>query len=81
MRGTAVFAVAACGRFGAAFTAAFPVAGTAPAAADIFAVARVAPAGPVRIAVKKHGRAAPVAIAAPPAPFVRLGGKRTGGQI
>src|ERR1035438_6928076 len=81
MRGAAVFAVAACGRYGAVCTAVWPVAGTAPAAAVTFAGARVAPAGPVGFAARKHWLAARVAIAAPPAPFVRFGGKRMGGQI
>src|ERR1017187_7499249 len=67
MRGVAVFAVAACGRYGAVCRAVWPVAGTAPAAAVTFAGARVVPAGPVGFAARKHWLAARVAIAAPPA--------------
>jgi hypothetical protein len=81
MRGSAVFAVAACGPYGAASTAAWRVAGTVPAAAVIFAAAKVALAGRVQIAARKHWLAAHVAIAAPPALFVRLGARRMGGQI
>jgi hypothetical protein len=42
---------------------------------------KVAPAGPARIVARKRGPGLPVITAARPALFVRLSGKRMGGQI